>query len=173
MPLQLQDCLHLLGWLKPPSKLLDIHLKFCAGKSIFTFVAFEMRHMLMNVLKRKTKEKGVDWLDHNFGLKVFLCTPVCACDQNASLCTRSDIRENPNLLWIIQVLTTNTNIFNLSPLRLYDTSAHSLLCSEKEGGGKNKEEIKYKDLSILFDNNLWSKKLIFSKGKLLIFFFVK
>lgn len=158
MPLQLQDCLHLLGWLKPPSKLLDIHLKFCAGKSIFTFVAFEMRHMLMNVLKRKTKEKGVDWLDHNFGLKVFLCSPVTARHQNASLCTRSDIRESPTLFWITRVLTTNINIFNFSPLRLL-IPLHTPSCVRKkrEEEKKNKEEIKYKDLSILFDNNSWSK----------------
>lgn len=53
MELKPQDRLHLLGRLRPPSKPLDFHLKFCAGKSIFTFVAFEMRHMLMNVFKRK------------------------------------------------------------------------------------------------------------------------
>lgn len=90
----------------------------------------------MNVLKRKTKEKGVDWLDHNFGLKVFLRCPVSARHQNASLYTRSDIRESPTLFWIIQVLVTNINIFNFSPLGLFDTPAHSLLCWEKEGGGK-------------------------------------
>lgn len=41
--------------------------------------------MLMNVLKRKAKEKGEDWLDHNFGLKVFVYAPVSARQQNASL----------------------------------------------------------------------------------------
>lgn len=41
--------------------------------------------MLMNVLKRKTKEKGEDWLDYNFGLKVFVCSPVSVRHQNASL----------------------------------------------------------------------------------------
>lgn len=46
----------------------------------------------MNVLKRKTKEKGIDWLDHNFGLKVFLCGLVSALHQNTSLYTRGDIR---------------------------------------------------------------------------------
>lgn len=114
MPLQLQDCLHLLGWLKPPSKLLDIHLKFCAGKSIFTFVAFEMRHMLMNVLKRKTKEKGVDRLDHNFGLKG-ISGQSCVCSPpKRSLHTRSDIRQSPTLFWTIRALTPNINIFNFS-----------------------------------------------------------
>lgn len=41
--------------------------------------------MLMNVLKRKTKEKGEHWLDHNFSFKVYLYGPVSVRHQNASL----------------------------------------------------------------------------------------
>ena len=57
--------------------------------------------MLMNVLKRKTKEKGEDWLDHNFGFQVFVYSSVSARHENASLSAQGEIRKSPSLFRII------------------------------------------------------------------------